>query len=253
MLCRLVRLVRLAGALACAMALPCFGDELIVSAAASLTDAFKDIGEAFEVQHPGTSVNLKFDASGTLLQDIAKGEPADVFASADQETMEQAVAMDLIKVDAWRHFARNSLVVVVPAGAAYTPASLRDLLDRRVTGIAIGVPTLVPAGRHTRAVLEKANLWPRIEAKMILAADVRKALDYVARRDADAAFVYATDAALMPREVKVAFTVPTERPVLYAIAPIATSRQAASAGKFVAFVQSLQAQAILAKYGFAKP
>jgi molybdate transport system substrate-binding protein len=245
------RLIRLAGALA--IALPCFGAELTVSADASLTEAFKDIGAAFEAKNPDTSVQFNFGASGSLLQKIAKGEPADLFASADQETMEQAQGLQLIKIDAWRNFASNSLVVVVPRGAAYTPASLQDLLDRRVTGIAIGVPTLVPSGRHTRAVLDKARLWLRIEAKMVLAGDVREELDYVVRRVADAAFVYATDAALIPGKVKVAFTVPTETPVLYSIAAIATSLQAVSASKFVAFVQSAQAQSILAKYGFAKP
>jgi molybdate transport system substrate-binding protein len=247
------RLACLAGVLACAIAHPSFGAELTVSAAVSLTEAFNDIGAAFEAQNRGTRVHFKFGGSGTLLREIAKGETVDLFASADQETMEQAETLRLVMVDSWRNFASNSLVVVVPGDAAYTPASLQDLLDRRVTGIAIGVPTLVPAGRHARAALEKAKLWPRIEPKTINAVDVRNALDYVVRRDADAAFVYATDAALVPGKVKVAFNVPTETPVLYSIAPIATSRQSASAGKFIAFVLSPQVLAILAKYGFAKP
>ena len=88
---------------------------------------------------------------------------------------------------------------------------------------------------------------------MIGANNVRQALDYVARGEVDAGFVYSTDAALMPDKVKVALTVPTETPILYPIAPVAAAPNAAAAQKFVAFVVSPQAQALLAKYGFGKP
>ena len=82
---------------------------------------------------------------------------------------------------------------------------------------------------------------------------MRQALDYVARGEVDAGFVYATDAAIMPGKVKVAFSVPTETPLLYPIAPIAASPNAAEAARFVSFVMSPPAQAILAKHGFARP
>ena len=87
------------------------------------------------------------------------------------------------------------------------------------------MPASVPVGRYTKAVLEKAQLWPAIEAKMIGAQSVRQALDYVARGEVEAGFVYGTDAAIMPDKVKVAFTVPTDTPVLYPIAPVAASAE----------------------------
>ena len=93
--------------------------------------------------------------------------------------------------------------------------------------VAIGVPASVPVGRYTKAVLEKAGLWAQIEAKMIGAQSVRQVLDYVARGEVDAGFVYATDAALMPDKVRIAFTVPTERPCCYPIAVVAASGNAA--------------------------
>ena len=227
--------------------------ELTVSAAASLTNAFKEIGAGFEGQNAGTTVLLNFAASGALLQQIAKGAPVDVFASADQETMNQAEQQQLVKAGSRANFASNSLVVIVPGDATTVPRSLRDLDAPAVRKVAIGVPASVPVGRYTQAVLEKAQLWPAIEAKMIGAQSVRQALDYVARGEVDAGFVYATDAAIMPGKVKIAFTVPTETRVLYPIAALAASRNAQAAQKFVAYVTSPAGQAVLARHGFGKP
>ena len=227
--------------------------DLTVSAASSLTNAFKEIAPLFEAQEPGTRVQLNFAASGALLQQMAKGAPADVFASADQETMDRAQAQSLVKAEARRDFASNGLVVIVPGGATLAPATLGDLWKPAYTRIAIGLPASVPVGRHTQGVLEKAGLWTAIEPKMIGAQNVRQALDYVARGEVDAGFVYTTDAALLAGKVKVALVVPTDKPILYPIAPLATSGNAAQAQKFVAFVLTPAAQAVLAKYGFGKP
>src|SRR5450631_2402279 len=217
--------------------------DLTVSAAASLTNAFKEIGTAFEAANPGTKVQLNFGASGALFQQIAKGAPVDVFASADEETMDQAEQQQLVRKETRVDFASNSLVVIVPADAATPPKSLGELRSVAYRRIAIGLPASVPVGRYTRAVLEKAQLWPALEAKMVGAQTVRQALDYVARGEVEAGFVYATDAAIMPDKVKVAFTVPTDTPVLYPIAPIAASSNAAAAQKFLAYVASPSGQA----------
>ena len=227
--------------------------EITVSAAASLTNAFKEIGTAFEAVHPGTRVLLNFGASGALLQQIAKGAPVDVFASADQETMDQAQQQQLVSGGARVNFVRNALVVIVPADAAPLPRNLNDLGVPAIKRIAIGLPASVPVGRYAKAVLEKAQLWSAILPRMIGAQSVRQALDYVARGEVDAGFVYATDAALMADKVKVAFTVPTETPVLYPIAPMSSSTNPKAAKQFIAFVMSPPAQAVLARHGFGKP
>ncbi|MDB6002143.1 MAG: molybdate transporter substrate-binding protein [Rhizobacter sp.] len=227
--------------------------DLTVSAAASLTNAFTELGKAFEAENPGTKVQFNFAASGALLQQIAKGAPVDVFASADQQTMNQAQEQQLVRAEARVNFVSNSLVVIVPSDAATSPKTLAELNTPAYKRIAIGVPASVPVGRYTQGVLEKAGLWTAIEAKMIGAQSVRQALDYVARGEVEAGFVYGTDAAVMPDKVKVAFAVPTETPVLYPIAPIAAGSNAAAAQKFVAYVMSPPAQAVLAKFGFGKP
>jgi molybdate transport system substrate-binding protein len=228
--------------------------DLTVSAAASLTNAFKDIAAAYEAQNPGTKVLLNFGASGTLLQQMLKGgAPVDVFASADEATMDDAQKQQLVKAEDRQDFVRNALVVIVPHDAATLPTALKDLQAPSIKHIAIGQPASVPVGRYTKAVLEKAGLWSSLESKFVDATSVRQALDYVARGEVEAGFVYATDAALTPDKVKQAFAVLTETPVLYPIAPLAASPNAAEARKFIAYVMSAPGQAVLAKYGFAKP
>jgi molybdate transport system substrate-binding protein len=227
--------------------------DLTVSAAASLTHAFKDIGTGFEAAHPDTRVLFNFGASGALLQQIAKGAPVDVFASADLETMQQAEQQQLVRPGARVAFVSNSLVVIVPRDATSVPRALADLAAPGMKKVAIGIPASVPVGRYTKAVLEKARLWSALEPRTIGAQSVRQALDYVARGEVDAGFVYATDAAIVPGKVRVAFVVPTDAPVVYPIAPVAASTNPAGAQKFVAYVLSPTAQAVLAKHGFGKP
>lgn len=239
--------------LASALPVAAMAADLTVSAAASLTNAFRELAPLFETANPGTRVQLNFGASGALLQQIAKGAPADVFASADQETMDQAQKQGLLQAAQRRDFVSNALAVIVPVAAAKVPRSVADLTDPAYARIAIGLPASVPVGRYTKSVLEAANLWAAIEPKMIGANNVRQALDYVARAEVDAGFVYATDAALMPDKVRVALTVPTTRPILYPVAPLTAAPNAAMAQRFVEFLASPAAQAVLARYGFGRP
>lgn len=240
-------------ALFCTLSLAARAADLTVSAAASLTNAFRDIGPLFEAANPGTKVLFNFGSSGALLQQMAKGAPVDVFASADQETMDQAQQQNLVQAAQRRNFVSNTLVVIVPSTASNVPKAIGDLQQASFQRIAIGLPASVPVGRYTKAVLESAGLWAAIEPKMIGAQTVRQALDYVARAEVDAGFVYATDAALMPDKVKVALTAPTATPVLYPVAPLAASPNGEMGKRFVDFLNAPQAQAVLTKYGFGKP
>ncbi len=248
-----LRIRALAAAITASATLTAQAADLTVSAAASLTNAFREIAPLFEAANPGTTVNFNFAASGVLLQQMAKGAPVDVFASADQETMDQAQAQNLIKIDKRRDFVSNSLVVIVPAASPNVPKAVADLTQPAYARIAIGLPASVPVGRYTKGVLERANLWGAIEPRMVGATNVRQALDYVQRAEADAGFVYSTDAALMQGKVKVALTVPTPKPILYPVAPLPAGPNAAMGDKFVDFLVSPPAQAVLAKYGFGKP
>ena len=227
--------------------------DLTVSAAASLSNAFKELATIFEIQNPSIKVQLNFAASGVLLQQIVKGAPVDVFASADQETMNQAQQQGFIEPQARQNFSSNTLVVIVPQEVKSKPLGLSDLTKENFQKIAIGNPGSVPVGRYTKSILETKKLWSLIKPKMIGAQSVRQALDYVARGEVDAGFVYSTDASIMADKVAIAFTVPTNSPILYPIAPLSTSHNVIMAKKFIMLVNSLQGQNILNKYGFGKP
>lgn len=227
--------------------------QLTVSAAASLTNAFNEIGPLFEKATPDTTVQFNFAASGTLLQQITQGAPVDVFASADQATMDRAEAAKLI-VDASRsNFVSNSLVLIEPIDSKIKLDSLDDLKEAAVKRLAIGKVETVPVGRYTQQVLQGAGLWDALASKMIPADSVRQVLDYVGRGEVDAGFVYATDAAVMADKVKVVLTPQGHAPVLYPIAVIEASSNKGGAQAFIDFLATEPAQAVLARYGFGKP
>jgi molybdate transport system substrate-binding protein len=223
--------------------------QLTVSAAVSLSNAFTDLGRAFEAKHPGDKVLLNFAASDALLRQIEQGAPADAFASADEATMDRAAAARLIDASTRRTVATNSLVLIVSDGTR-PPATLEDLKDSAYARIAIGNPDSVPAGRYAKRALADAGLWDALQARFVPTQNVRQALDYVARGEASAGFVFATDAATRKENVHVALTVPTAAPVRYPIAVTAASKQARLAQAFAAFVLSGEGQAVLKGYGF---
>lgn len=227
--------------------------DLVVSAAASLTNAFADIGKEFEKAKPGSKVLFNFAASGQLLQQLSRGAPVDVFASADQQTMDKAEKQNLIVRGTRQNFVSNKLVVVVPANSKTGINSLEGLASPDIKRIALANPESVPVGSYSKQALEAASLWDKLREKYISTTNVRQSLDYTARGEVDTAFVYLTDALIMPNRVKIAFEVPSSTEILYPIAVVKGNGKEDLALKFVEFVKTESAQAILAKYGFLKP
>lgn len=256
-------------------------ETITVSAAASLGDAFKAIAREYEAQHPEDNVLLNVGGSGTLLQQIRQGAPVDVFASADEATMDKADEAGLIAPDSRHIFARNTLVLIQPANAHDRLNSLEALTADGVRRIAMGNPDSVPAGRYTRRALEAAGVWEALQPRMILTQNVRQALDYVARGEVGAGFVYGSDVArrldpMLPNPtlpgspvagstlrdatrpdttpqsdaVTVAFTVPLDTPVKYPIALVGEADSKPAASRFLDLVLSPKGQSLLMHYGF---
>lgn len=227
--------------------------ELIVSAATSLSNAFGDIAKTFEAQHPDSKVTLNFAASDVLLKQIEQGAPVDVFASADEATMDRAANAQHIDTSTRINFAGNTLVLILPASAGQTLYTLSSLQAESIKHIAIGNPASVPAGRYAQAALVEQKLWQPLQSKLILTQNVRQALDYVARNEAEVGFVYATDAAARSEKVKIVMAIPTAAAIRYPAAVISASAHASLAREFIAILRAPEAQAILKRYGFSVP
>ena len=230
---------------------PAYADqELIVSAAASLTNALKEVAGQFEKTHPGTKIVCNFAASGSLLQQIAQGAPVDVFASADQKTMNQAQEKGLIVPASRKNFVSNTLVLIAPEKSSLPLAGLRDLASPEVKRVALGNPETVPVGRYTQEALTKAGLWETLKPKFIYGESVRQVLDYVSRGEVDAGFVFATDAAIAQGKVKIVTEAQGHQPIIYPAALVAASQKKPLAQSFLDFILSPAAQEIFKKYGF---
>jgi molybdate transport system substrate-binding protein len=227
--------------------------DIMVAAAASLTNAFTEIGKAYEQKTPDTHVLFNFAPSGVLLEQISNGAPEDVFASADLATMDRAEKERLILHSSRANFAANKLLLVVPRDSTLELHELQDLISPEVHKIALGTPETVPAGRYAKKALEKAGLWQQLSPKLDVTQTARQSLFHVFRGQADAGLVYATDAASSPIGVRTALEVVLDNPIVYPIAAVEGFGNENAALKFIAFVKSESGQAILAKYGFLKP
>lgn len=225
---------------------------LTVSAAVSLKDAFSEIGNLYKAQR-GKIVNFNFGASGALQRQIEAGAPVDVFASAGAQQMDALAGRGLLDEVGRRDFARNTLVLIVAQDSTLNLTALADLADARVQKIAVGNPKTVPAGQYTEQVFNHSNLRDKLQAKLILAEDVRQVLDYVVRGEVDAGVVYATDARAAGDRVRVVATAAedTHAPILYPIAVIKQSTRKQAAQEFVNLVAGAEGQSILRQYGFA--
>jgi molybdate transport system substrate-binding protein len=240
-------------ALTFCLAVPSRADTLHVFAAASLTDAFSEIGHAFESVHPGTTIEFNFAGSQVLRTQIEQGAQADVFASADRAHADALRAKELLEPT--HVFIRNRLVVVTPIDAS----RIKALVDLARPGrkIVTAGPT-VPAGRYTLQVLRNmagsglyGDDYPaRVQANVVSQEpNVQAVLGKVAMGEADAGFVYRTDA----KDAKVrVLDIPDRQNVIaeYPIGVVAGTRAGELAKQFVAFVDSPEGQAILQKHGF---
>lgn len=236
-----------------ALAVNASAAELVVSAAASLTDAFTAMKAPFEAATPGATVTFNFAASGPLFKQIEQGAPVDVFASADLKWMGEMVKAGFVSQGADKIFAVNDLVLAVPAGNPAGVTAVADLKTSKVRRIAIGTPATVPAGNYAKLALTGSGDWAGLEAKFIYAESVRQVLDYVSRAEVEAGFVYATDARKAGDKVAVAAVIPLKEPVSYPVAPLAKAPNKALAEKFAAFVLSPEGRKILAGFGFSSP
>lgn len=222
--------------------------ELVVFAAASLTDAFDDLGAAFTEAHPGVDLVFSFAGSHTLATQVVQGAPADVLASANPRQMDVAQRAGAVRGDP-HVFARNRLAIAVEAGNPRDVDGLADLAEPELI-VVLPAPE-VPAGAYARTALARAGVEAAPDS---LEQDVREALSKVSLGEADAAVVYASDIAAAGDDVaRVAIPDDVNVAATYPIAELAAGANPAAAAAFVDFARSQRAQRILADHGFAAP
>ncbi len=245
----------LAALLVLGVAGPAGAQELTFSVAISMKEAVEALGRGFQQSRPGVTLRYNFGASGELQKQIEAGAPIDLFISAAQRQMDELERQNLIVAASRRVFARNVLVVIKPADSRLDLARPTDLLAPRAGKIVIGNPKTVPVGQYAEESLRALGLWERLQPKLVYAENVRQALDYVARGEVDAGFVYTTDAAIRGTRVKEAFRPAEEtyRPVVYPVAVVAGSKHAALAAAFIELLVGREGQAVLARLGFQPP
>jgi len=219
--------------------------EILVFAAASLTESLQEIGKAFEAQAHVTP-RFSFGASSDLARQIKAGAPADVFFSADTAKVDDLEKAGFVRHADRREFLSSVLVVVVPRESRTTVHAPADMT--KFPKIALADPAAVPAGIYAKKWLESAGLWKQIEPKVVPTLDVRAALAAVATGSVPVGVVYKTDAAIS-KDVRIAWTVTHGPEIAYSLARVGKSTNAA-AQQFVDFVTGPQARAVFEKYGF---
>jgi molybdate transport system substrate-binding protein len=220
---------------------------ITVLAAASLTEAFTQIGKDFEAKHAGDRVVFSFGSSAALATQITQGAPADVFAAASPATMKTVTAAGAAEAPA--DFVSNTLEIAVPKGNPHKITGLADFADK-CRRIALCDPS-VPCGTAAQQVFAAAKITP---APDTLEVDVKATLQKVNRDEVDAALVYRTDVLSRSSSVDgIEFSEAKLAVNVYPIATLKASKNASLAKDFVDYVLSTDGQAVLSKAGFGKP
>lgn len=225
-------------------------DEITVSAAASLREVLENLGADFSRSGPakGTQVRFNFGSSGALQKQIEAGAPVDLFISAARKNIVQLAQSGDIDGATRRVVARGELVLIAPHNSKVR--SFSDLRGADVRVISIG-GIGVPAGDYARQTLDFLHLSAPLQPKLIFAKDVRSVLNAVALGNADAGFVYRTDA-LRSSAVRVIASAPprSHDAVIYPVAVVKDAPNRVGAVRFWRFLQSSKARATFKRFGF---
>ncbi|WP_088188521.1 molybdate ABC transporter substrate-binding protein [Desulfosporosinus sp. FKA] len=224
--------------------------EIMISAAASLKDSLTELQSDYAKVKPNVKLAFNFAASGTLQQQIEQGASVDLFISAGKSQMDTLEKKNLLLKNSRVNLLGNDLVLVAGKDNSKV-TSLQDLTKAGVSQVSIGTPESVPAGKYAQESLKNLKLWNAIQPKLVEAKDVTQVLNYVETGNADAGFVYQSDAQ-QSKKVKVVAVVPdsTHNPIVYPAAIIAATKNQQVTEDFLKYLQSSDAQKVFQKYGF---
>ena len=229
--------------------------EILVFAAASLTNVLDEIGTAY-TQQTQRPVKFSYAASSALARQLDAGARADVFFPADLEWMDYAQARGLIDRATRRNVLGNRLVLVAPADSKIELKIAPGFALAAALGkggrLATGDPESVPVGKYARSALTSLGVWNDVADRLVRADNVRSALAFIARGETPLGIVYETDAKVEKRvRVLDFFPADSHPPIVYPVAVTANARPGAR--QFVEYLQSAAAQQSFKKYGFTEP
>ncbi len=227
-------------------------EPLRVAAAADLSLAFAEVGEAYE-KRTGRRVVFSFGASGLLERQIAEGAPFDAFAAADTSYADEAVRSGACRQDTKAIYATGHIVLYQAENASFRVSSLADLADPRIARVAIANPAHAPYGRAAKQALQRAGVWDRVQEKLVYGENVQQTLQFAQSGNADAAIVARSLTIATPGE-----SAPIEPslhdPIAQALVVCSNGRAGWQQGlQFARFVQSAEGQEILRRFGFSVP
>jgi len=225
--------------------------ELFISAAASLTDVLKSLSTAYAAKAPNVKLTFTFGASGALQTQIEEGAPSDIFMSAAQKQMDALDKKSLLLEGTKKNLLVNKVVLITPKSSTKNIKSFADVNTSKVAKIALGEPKSVPVGQYSEEVFTYLKCLKEVKSKAVYGSDVRQVLTWVESGDVDCGIVYATDAATSDK-INVVAEAPSgsHKPVVYPVAVLKSSKQAAAAKSFLDFLSTDEAKAIFVKSGF---
>ncbi|MGL5346998.1 MAG: molybdate ABC transporter substrate-binding protein [Peptostreptococcaceae bacterium] len=225
--------------------------ELNISAASSTKEVMERIKIEYEKSNSDTELIINYGGSGSLQQQIEQGAPCDIIISASNKQIKELSKKGLLLEESITDLSKNELVLITPKDSNIIEIS--DLLKNKVMHIAMGEPSSVPAGEYAKEATNNLNIYNSIKNKIVYAKDVKEVLAWVMSSNAEAGFVYYTDA-INNEKVKIVekINANNHKPITYPIAIVKDSKNIEKAKEFQTYLLSLKGQAIFEEFGYKK-
>ena len=227
------------------------GKEILVLAAASLTDVLNELAASYK-NDTGVTVTFSFASSGALQTQIESGSPADIFFSAAQRQMNALEEKDLIAVETRKNLVENKVVLITPANSTLNIKSFNDMTNNNVQKIGLGEPKSVPVGQYSEEILSNLSILDIVKPKAVYGSDVRNVLSWAETGEIDCGIVYETDAKIA-NNINIVSQAPegSHRRVIYPIAVIKSSQNKEEAQKFIDYISTDSSMEVFNRYGFS--
>lgn len=227
--------------------------ELIVSAAASLTDVTAEIADNYKKVAPNVKLTFTYGSSGALQTQIEEGAPSDIFISAAVKQMDTLAEKDFIEKDSRIDLLQNKVVLIVSKDSKLNLTSFEDLVIDDVKSVALGDPSSVPVGQYSEEILTHLGILDQVKTKANYGTDVRQVLTWVESGEMECGVVYATDA-VISKDVTVICEAPqgSSDPVIYPAAVLKNTTHTKEAQAFLDYLSTDESMNLFQKYGFEK-